>query len=153
MNNSQLIEALDIVNGTIASIISVVSALGVLFNAYSLCLLLNKKLKFKFYDFFRCRCICNLVVCFVGTFTKAVYYRTSKNNYWSVYFQIFVFAIPLRIALMSTFISDILLILNRITLLFGKKMSIFYRLSKKVSTVYSFLFRKFSFNLSSVLLF
>lgn len=115
----------------------IISGAGVIFNYYTLYVLNNHQLKFKFYDFFRCRCFCNLVVCVLSIFmdlevSALIVSEECTMDYWPLYLKLYLVMIPLRIALRSSAISDILLILNRIALLFDKKESQLYTLSKKV---------------------
>ncbi len=42
------------------------SILGVTFNILSLLVLMDLNLTHNFYDFLRCRCVCNLTVCTIG---------------------------------------------------------------------------------------
>lgn len=116
----------------------IISGVGVFFNYFTLCALNNYQLKFKFYDFFRCRCFCNLVVCILGIFmdlrvVDLIVTEECTMDYWTLYLKLYLVVLPIRFAFMSSAISDILLILNRIALLFGKKKSKLYTLSKRVS--------------------
>ena len=137
-NKSEFFNSLAITNEIIGGHgIRLVSIFGVLYNIHNSFVLRDKRLKIKFYYFLRCRCFCSLVVCILGCFlnpkiTDPLVCQEIKE-WWSFYLQLFVVGIPFRIALMSSFISDILLILNRVALLFDKKLSKFYLLSKKVS--------------------
>jgi hypothetical protein len=110
----------------------IICSIGIIINYVSLRILQNKQLKFKFYDFFRCRCFCNMLVCFFAAFTSPLY-TNKQYEYWKLYLLLYFDVIPARVALLASFISDILLILNRVALLFGRKSSAFYTLSKKAS--------------------
>lgn len=118
----------------------IVSGVGVIFNYYTLYALNRYRRRYKFHDFFICRCFCNLVVCFLALFYKQdlpglVLCSECKMDYWILFFQSYLAMILIRVALMASAISDILLINNRIALLYNKKESRFYTLSKKVSIV------------------
>jgi hypothetical protein len=151
-NYSRLIESLSISKNLFERSGNIVSIIGVFFNLNSLCIIKDNSLNFKFYDFLWCRCFCNLVVCFFGIFFNPVLLESIickgsvRPNYWELYLQLFFVAVPLRIALMSSAISDVLLILNRVALLCYNKLSLFYELSIKVSyflkhTIINFFFR------------
>lgn len=116
----------------------IVSGVGVIFNYYTLYALNHSRLRFKFHDFLICRCCCNLVVCLLGIFynqdvNPLWLCNECKIDYWLLFLQAYLVQISIRAALMASAISDILLINNRIALLFNKKESRFYTLSKKVS--------------------
>lgn len=110
-----------------------ISTVGTLFNAFSLIVLNHKNLStIRFYHFLRCRTFCNLVVCFFGVFYKKVACKEVCHfNYESLYLTWFVIILPTRIAFSASVHADILLILNRLTLLSESKQTIFYSISKK----------------------
>lgn len=101
----------------------------------------NHRLRFTFYNFFRCRCFCNLLLCIFGVFIylEGFYHlidkSDSKMNYWHLYLQVFLVYLPIRVSLHSSAILDIFLILNRMALLYNKKKSRFFTLSKKVKAI------------------
>ena len=111
-----------------------ISGVGTLINVITILVLLQKVFKGKFYDFLRCRCVCNCVICSI-----CVFYRNdgilegAEEVYVRIWISWYVFAIALRIALLAAFIADNLIVLNRLANLYDKKQSIFYTLSKKVS--------------------
>lgn len=113
-----------------------VSFLGVLFNAFSLIVLMSasatSQLQHHFYKFLACRCFCSLVVCLTGIFSGVVLaWKLLETNYIRI-FLFYYWHIPLRVVLFAAIISDNLLVLNRIVTLHDVKASIFYKLSKKV---------------------
>lgn len=118
--------------------VHVVSGIGTLFNIVTILLLTNRNFNLKFYDFLRCRSICNLAVCLVGIFLSEIPLEHEILNYWSLVSTWFVINVPMRIAFIASAISDNLIILSRLLNLYNKKNSVFYTLSKKVS--YSFLY-------------
>ena len=109
-----------------------ISAIGITFNAVTLFVLSNQNFKHKYYDFLRCRCICNLVVCVTGAMYKDLTMRDTESDYYELFYEWLVVNLPKRIAFFASAISDILLILNRYVTLCDKKKSVFYRLSKSV---------------------
>ena len=122
--------------------ISITSITGIVLNLLTLLLLLNKRFKSKFYDFLRCRCFWNLVVCVYGSFYIdyfAVYCEKCLFDYWPLVTYTFAVHIPLRIFWSASFIAEILLILNRLCLLSNKKKSLFFTLSKKANLIISFI--------------
>ena len=146
-NNSELIKSLTETKDILENYgIRLISIIGVVFNTYSLNVLPRKKadqsLTFKFYDFLWCRCFCNLLVCFFGIFFNpniklSLSCKECQSDYWQLYLQVFLNVIPLRIAFMSSAISDILLILNRVALLFDKRSNYLYKISIKVGIFFS----------------
>lgn len=110
-----------------------VSGIGSLINIATIMVLTNRKFMHNFYDFLRCRCACNLVVCLCGIFFHEIPdLDTHTEEYLSLIFIWFAFFIPMRIALLASFISDNLLIVNRLATLYDRSISVFYKLSKKV---------------------
>ena len=113
--------------------IHIVSVIGVLFNFHSLFIIKNYIPNFKFYDFFLCRCVCNLVVCFFGIFFKPALIESiiceecMRPSYLQLYLQAYFVCIPLRIAFLSSAVSDILLIMNRVALLYYRHLSAYNR--------------------------
>lgn len=110
-----------------------VSVIGALFNFATLIVLATNYFDHRFYNFLRCRCICNLAVCSVGIF----YYDLTNINvtveYLPLYYQWLVIRLPMRLFFSASIVSDNLIILNRLAVLYKKHDSIFYTLSKKVN--------------------
>lgn len=108
-----------------------ISALGIILNVLSLILIMRRQLTHNFYDFLRCRCICNLVVCIVGLgYTRAVF-SECLENYRLIVFQ-WTGNTLFRTALLASSFSDNLVIINRYVILCNKKRSILNKMSKKV---------------------
>lgn len=120
-----------------------ISIIGTVFNSFSLKVLHNVKYELKFYDFLRSRCVTSLFVCFLGIFlfSSSVPCQRCLFDYWTLYLQFYLVFIPLRIALMASGISDILLGLNRVAVLYERKKCFFYSISKIV-TSYFFYFKE-----------
>jgi len=116
-----------------------ISIFGILFNIFTIILLVDKRFNHRFYDFLRCRCVCNLFVCLFGSYFMIFPDQGVVFNYNQLYFIWLGNQTPLRGALLSSFISENMLILNRIANLFNNKTTVFYSLSKKVSLATSFL--------------
>lgn len=110
-----------------------VSSVGSVVNIITILLLTNKKFDHKFYNFLRCRCICNLAVCLVGIFIKTMPKKDMVVEYLPLFYQWFVINLPARVFFYASSLSDNLLILNRLANLDKKRDSIFFSLSKKVS--------------------
>jgi hypothetical protein len=119
-----------------------VSFIGLVFNISTLIVLAYPKFRHKFYDFLRCRCICNIVICIVGSFFDELPQRYTTVEYSSLYIYWFFIGLPMRIVFLASAISDILLISNRFITLNNRKSSVFYTLSKKV--INYILYRKFA---------
>ena len=95
---------------------------------------MTKEFKHNFYNFLRCRSVCNFSVCLVG-----IYYQRPDTICENCRFDFnwinvnwFAIALPLRVFFMASFISDNLIVLNRLANLYDKKTSTFYKLSKRV---------------------
>jgi hypothetical protein len=112
-----------------------ISLIGTLFNIFSSIVLINKQFKFRFYDFLLCRSICNLAVCLLGIFYEETVCKECTTDYWPLFINFFLVTLPLRAAFISTAISESLILINRLSLLFARKNSRFYNLSKTVSCI------------------
>ncbi len=123
-----LIEIRDIV---INYVIRGISGIGIFFNIFSLTVVLHKSLKHNFYDFLRCRCICNLIVCILTIFYGRLVLENCPVNYQWLYFAWFI-NVQIRLVLLASSISDILLIINRYVTIYDMKKSVFYKISRKV---------------------
>lgn len=128
-------------------IIRSIAVLGVLLNLTTILLLLKKKFEHKFYDFLRCRCFCNLIVCIFSTYTSRLQCRGCESDYIDLIINVFVIQWPTRSAYIASAISDNLLILYRLVNLYQWTDSVFMKLSKKVNFFF-FLFFDCSFNVS-----
>ena len=116
-----------------------ISIVGTLFNLATVSILFTKTQIFRgnFYDFLRCRCICNLVTCIICIYyqrlLKSTLCEQCPTDYIGLYIDWFAFTVPLRVAFLAAFIADIFIVLNRLANIYDKKKSVFYSLSKKVS--------------------
>ena len=110
-----------------------VSVFGSLFNIVTIIVLATNFFDHKFYNFLRCRCICNLTVCLVGIFYIDLPNTNVTVEYLPLYYNWFLVFYPMRVFFWASAISDNLIILNRLAVLYKKNNSIFYTLSKKVS--------------------
>lgn len=120
-----------------------ISSLGTLLNICGICLLLNKQLRHCFYDFLRCHCSCNLIVCLLGLVDATLSCFICKDNFSKLCLTL---VLCKRVALLASVTSDILLILNRWATLLDNKKSVFYKLSKKVGSQSVLLFTFFFLN-------
>ena len=118
-----------------------ISIIGILFNIFTIILLVDKRFTHRFYDFLRCRCVCNLFVCLFGSYFMIFPDQGVVFNYNQLYLIWLGNQTPLRGALLSSFISENMLILNRIANLYNNKTSVFYSLSKKVKIVEYFILK------------
>lgn len=109
-----------------------ISIVGVLFNAFCLIFLLNKKLANKVYNFLWCRCFCNLAVCLFGVLFIKPLCTTCLTDYTELN-NIFVLELGMKASFLASSLSDILLILNRCVFLFSNKNRKLSELSKTVS--------------------
>ena len=120
-----------------------ISAAGVLFNLLTI-IVLNKKNIFKhsFYEFLRCRCICNLLVCLVGIYFQRPdkFCENCVANYIEICINWLAITIPCRIAFFAAVISDILIISNRLSTISSNDQNkgFFNKLPKKVNLLICF---------------
>lgn len=112
-----------------------VSIIGTLFNIITIIVLTTRFFDHKFYNFLRCRCICNLGVCLFGIFFEGLPKSEVAVEYLTLYNQWFLVFFPMRVFFLASAISDNLIILNRLATLYEKNNSIFFTLSKKVSQI------------------
>lgn len=133
-STSEIVMALDLARIIVSNYGSRgISMVGIFVNLFGLLVLRNKHLEEKFYDCLFCRCFCNLVVCLFGSFHHRPSCMMCPNNFlFEVYQRSFYYPWS-RIALMASIICDILLILNRLVMLFNKRNNVFFTLSKKVN--------------------
>lgn len=136
---SATFEALSLATTILESyLIRITSALGVLVNVFGVVILSNKKLTHKFYNYFWCRSVCNLLVCLVG----AGYIRNDgpslKRSYVHLYYAWYIINLPLRIVFNASAFSDLFLIMNRYFLINGKK-NMFSQLSKARNMILCFI--------------
>lgn len=130
-----LVLALDLAQEIIINSSRILSIIGIFVNLFGLLVLRNERLVEKFYGCLFCRCVCNLVVCLFGSIHyKRVLMESPMNYSLALYHAYFYFPLT-RIAFMASINCDMLLILNRLVLLFGKKKNLFFILSKKVNYI------------------
>lgn len=113
--------------------IRVIAAIGCLFNAVIILSLILVNSVYKSFNFVRCRCFCSFCVCFLGIFFMDMPEMNCPSDYVKVLQFKYIYLLPFRTALFASFISDILLILNRVACLGEKTNSVFYTLSMKVN--------------------
>lgn len=117
--------------------IHVISSIGVILNIGHILNLLYTDCKYKCYSFIKCRIFCNLVVCIFGIlFIEIIPNQNCVTDYAKLKTNWFQIILPLRAALYSSFVSDILLILNRRAHIYAYENNKFYELSMKVSIFY-----------------
>lgn len=120
-------------DGVTAHGIHYISLVGTFINILSLYVLTNKDFKHNFYDFLRCRCFCNLLVCLIGIFDTKIIPENQAADYTGLYSDWYLIHIPKRGILFGSAISDNLLVMNRLVSFYEIKDSIFFSLSKKVT--------------------
>lgn len=135
MNNttSEIVLALDLAREILINYGSrAISTVGILVNIFGILILQNKRLQEKFYHCLFCRCFCNMVVCLFGSLHNGLPCMKCQGDYTLTGLQMYFYYPWTRIALIASIICDVLLILNRLLLLFDKRNNVFYTLSRKV---------------------
>jgi len=117
----------------------ITGGLGVLLNFLFAIMLLHKDLKHKIYDFYWCRCICNLMVSLLVTGYVTNCFSCSYESYWSAIYGWYILTMNLRVFSLSSFISDIFLVLNRFCEI-TKKDFFLAKMTKKLNLLICFLF-------------
>lgn len=123
-----------------------ISIIGTLLNMGYFISLIFEKRNYTAFDFIRCRCICNFIVCFLGVFYTIVPDIDCVTDH-AILRNILSILAPLRITHFASLISENLLILNRLAHLSNKTNSMFYNLSKKVSIYFHSLNNNFKITL------
>ncbi len=119
-----------------------VAVTGTLFNILTLIILARKAFKHTFYNFLRCRCACNLLICSLAIFHSDLpEHGAVVADQMSLFCAMYVVNLPLRTAFFASLLSDNLLVLNRLANLREQRGSVFYALSKVV-TLSFFTFNK-----------
>lgn len=114
-NTSFLTDASDIIQ---SYVIKSISALGIVFNIFSIILLLRKVSTQQIYKFVFCKFFCNTFICSIGLFySNIICPKLCEIRYTDLFVQIFISGLPLRIAILASSISDIILLLNRYLIL------------------------------------
>lgn len=136
-NESELKDYFDQIRETIIDYgIRGASIMGILFNPLTILIMANsQQFKNKYYNFLRCRCVCNFLVCAVGIFIQSTPCEQSHYDYWNLHFLMYAVQFTTRIVLLASAISDNLLILNRFYNLFPNEKIAFDSLSKKVNII------------------
>lgn len=132
-NRSELTLDLRLVQEIIDRGIPVVSATGFLVQLTTIVIFTRPCFEPVFYDFLQSRSICNLFVCLIGMFNQRLPCQNRRTDYMRLKFDLYVVHFPLRAALLESAISDNLLILSRLVILYEWKDSLFDRLSKKIN--------------------
>jgi hypothetical protein len=111
------------------------SVIGTLFNITTIIVLRRNIFKGSFYEFLRSRCVCNILVCLICCFYKKLdsMCEGCEDDFVDIYINWVVFCLLLRVAFFASFIADILIVLNRLAMMFDRKNSFFYALSKRVN--------------------
>ncbi len=117
--------------------IPVISVIGTVLNICSGTLLLKVQLTHSFYQFLFCRCVCNLLVCLFGIFfSNLVCEKECTDSFVHLNIHWFLLIFPKRSALLASFVSDILLILNRMLTIYERKdCNYFLKMPKWVSLI------------------
>jgi len=130
---SEIVQGLDLARDIIINYGSRgISIVGICVNLFGLKVLQDKRLEEKFYDCLFCRCFCNLIVCLFGSLHHRAPDIGSQVNYVLGCLQVYLYFPSSRIAFIASIVCDVLLIFNRLLLLFNKKDCWFCTLSKKV---------------------
>jgi len=110
-----------------------IGGVGILVNLFFVLTLSHRTLRHKIYDFLWCRQFTNLLTCLSVAASNGFCFDCDYNSEWLAYY-IWYISIAIRVSSLASFISDILLILNRYfevcqkTIFLGrlsKKMNIF----------------------------
>lgn len=117
--------------GTIIKFTNGISIIGTILNIIYIFSLFCVKRDYTAWNFIRCRCICNLLVCFFGVFYTKLPEMDCLTDYKTLLTMLFI-DWSIRIYLFSSLISDNLLILNRLAHILNQTKSRLYTLSIKV---------------------
>ncbi len=121
----------------------VTGLIGVFVNLFIVIVLTDRKLKHKIYDFFLVRQITNLIACVFVVIYKEHCFGCLKNTAWIVYYTYHI-GIMIRVSILASFVSEILLIFNRYFYIISRQIFL-SRISKKLSL---FICYTFSFSLA-----
>jgi hypothetical protein len=106
-----------------------ISIAGVVLNFISLVIVLNKDLNHFIYTYIWSRFFCNSIVCATGAGYVKPCTINCRQTYFAVFYQWYLNGIPLKVALLASTMSEILLILNRVYILI-RRPSCLSRFSK-----------------------
>lgn len=130
---SEIVLALDLARDLLINYgARAISMFGILVNIFGILVLQNRQLHEKFYHCLFFRCFCNMVVCLFGSLHSGRPCMECQSDYTLTGLQMYLFYPWSRMALIASIICDILLILNRLLLLFNKRNNVFCTLSRKV---------------------
>ncbi len=110
-------------------VIRFISIAGVILNFSSLVIVLNKDLNHFIYNYIWCRFFCNVVVCVTGAGYVKLCTTNCNQTYFTVFYQMYLNGIPMKVAMFASTMTEIFLILNRIYIL-NKRSSCFSNISK-----------------------
>ncbi len=115
--------------------VNTVSAIGVLFNLFTLSMMLKSQFKHKYYDFLRCRVFIHMCICMPGVFLQNLPCMGCTTDFVFLNVQWYAITLPARILFLAGVICDNLLILNRLVNIQDLNDHILNKLSKKVNIV------------------
>ncbi len=111
-------------------VIRIVGCLGILFNFFFAVMLTHKSLRHKIYDFFWCRVICNLISSMFAAGYLEKCFVCDYETFWFIFYQYYINSIGLRVVSFASLAAEILLILNRFSVII-KKDKFLTQMSKK----------------------
>jgi hypothetical protein len=118
-------------------LITLVSGIGLLLNAFAFKLLLNPNLKHQFYNYLLCKTVCDFWICLIGIgyLNNACFLCVDKiyGSYSAIIYQFYIIKITIRSAIASSMLSEVYLTYERYATLtnrtkFLKNMPIKYYL-------------------------
>ena len=128
-------------------LITIAAFAGFILNLANIKLLAHKSLKHRFYKYLMCKSILDATVCFLGMgYLNNQSIPTFTDNYWLLFYKLYIVKIPLRIEFMVLSLSEIYLTLNRICT-FSKTKNRFSNISIKY---YMLIIIGFPFSLSII---
>ena len=95
---------------------------GVVLNLLSLIVMSNKSLIHQIYTFFWCRQFCSLIVCVLAYGWVNTLEFDVPHTYNYQFYSHTIISVPFRLALTSSAISDVILILNRYFIITDRKV-------------------------------
>ncbi len=116
-----------------------VGFVGAVLNLLSLIVMSNKSLIHHIYTFFWCRQFCSLIVCVLACGWVNTLEFDVPNTYNYQFYSHTIISVPFRLALTSSSISDVILILKRYFIITDKKVFLL-NMSKLTNLTICFLF-------------
>ena len=109
-------------------VITAICGIGVVTNFCFLIVLSHKSLKHKFYENMWVKTFCDWIVCLIGVgYLNNSSSRFIENaRYWCLFYKMCIIKMPLRVALVSSTLAEIYLILNRCVNLFNPTSKLLY---------------------------